>query len=662
MNKILPENKLAFIQKMFATNESPDFFKESIADFIPALIYIYDARQEKIRFINKKAPEFLGYSVEEIESWNNDLLNMVFEDDKDLVRSELANFSILNDGASRFYYSRFKHKVKNWRYFLTQGIILDRDIEGKASSLLFIAQDITEEMAQEESKALKTLFKETEQLLHFGTWSWTATTDLLEWSDGMYTILDYEQGLEKDDITNSFFHNHIPEPYRTMFIREMLSFSDEKTEFEFTYPLTTGKGKQKIVSTKGKYIHGPDGKLIKIIGVTHDITSQSKIFKDLSDYKQAMMDKEKFLGSGSWEYDVQQKQMSWSDGKYRLFGYDTEKTSGLPNVSTELYQKHVTESEFKKLTEIWSFLETHCSDEFTWNYELLTVQGERKVIESYARVLKDQTGHTYKIIGASRDITRMREYEESLKRKIEELDRSNKELEEFAYIASHDLQEPLRKITSFSERLKERAKQELSEESIIYLDRMLVGTSNMRLLIDNLLEFSRTSRHNHHFERTDLNHVMEHVKAELELKIEETGALINSTNLPVITAIPSQLQQLLTNLISNAIKFRKQGTAPEIFVQSTPLTKQEIADLRLHENQPYHKIIVIDNGIGFEQEYSNRIFQIFQRLHGKSEYPGSGIGLAICKKIVENHHGLISAESEPGKGATFNCILPETQP
>lgn len=662
MNKILPENKLALIQKMFATNESPDYFKEGIADFIPALMYIYDARQEKFTFINKQASKILGYTNEEIESWNNDLWNMIFEEDKELVRSEIASFSVLNDGVSRSYYSRYKHKVKSWRYFLTQGIILDRDIEGKASSLLFIAQDMTEEMGNEESKALKTLFNETEQLLHFGTWSWTAATDLLEWSDGMYSILDYDQDLEKDDLTNSFFHKHIPEPYRTMFIREMLSFTEQKSEFEFTYPLTTGQGKQKMVSTKGKYIYSNDGNLLKIIGVTHDITLQSKIFKDLSDYKQAMMNKERFLGSGSWEYDVQNKRMSWSDGKYRLFGYDTENIETLPEISPELYKKHVTEVEFKKLTDIWAFLETNCSEEFTWNYELRTVHGERKVIESYGRVLKDEKGFTYKVIGASRDITRMREYEESLKRKIEELDRSNKELEEFAYIASHDLQEPLRKITSFSERLKERAKEELSEESNLYLDRMLVGTSNMRMLIDNLLEFSRTSRHNHHFEITDLNKVMENVKAELELKIEETGAKIHSTTLPVIIAIPSQLQQLLTNLISNAIKFRKPGIEPKIYVESKMLDIQEISELRLQENLQYYKLLVSDNGIGFEQEYTNRIFQIFQRLHGKSEYPGSGIGLAICKKIVENHHGLITADSEPGKGATFISILPGTQP
>lgn len=252
-------------------------------------------------------------------------------------------------------------------------------------------------------------------------------------------------------------------------------------------------------------------------------------------------------------------------------------------------------------------------------------------------------------------------FQKILENKVRELDRSNKELEEFAYIASHDLQEPLRKITSFSERLKEKLPSNLEPDVQLYLNRMLAATDNMRMLIDNLLEFSRTSRISEPFVRTDLNNIISEVIADLELKIEETSTSVTSETLPVIDAIPMQMRQLFTNLFTNAIKFKGDGATPKIEIKSSELSDEEKDANHLRVNNKYFKITVKDHGIGFDQEFSMKIFQIFQRLHGKAEYPGSGIGLAICKKIVENHSGRIFATSEAGKGAEFITILPESQ-
>ncbi|MBA4167888.1 MAG: hypothetical protein H0X41_10165 [Chitinophagaceae bacterium] len=252
-------------------------------------------------------------------------------------------------------------------------------------------------------------------------------------------------------------------------------------------------------------------------------------------------------------------------------------------------------------------------------------------------------------------------FQKILENKVKELDRSNRELEEFAYVASHDLQEPLRKITSFSERLKEKLPANLEPEIQMYLNRMLAATNNMRMLIDNLLEFSRISTHGEPFTTTDLNSIIAEVKADLELKIEETRAVIQSETLPVIDAIPMQMRQLFTNLFSNAIKFRRPNDVPRIMVSSSIFGKEEKEVHHMRPDDNVYMISVTDNGIGFEQEFSAKIFQIFQRLHGKAEYPGSGIGLAICKKIVENHKGEISALGDPATGATFNIVLPQFQ-
>jgi light-regulated signal transduction histidine kinase (bacteriophytochrome) len=252
-------------------------------------------------------------------------------------------------------------------------------------------------------------------------------------------------------------------------------------------------------------------------------------------------------------------------------------------------------------------------------------------------------------------------FQKILENKVRELDRSNKELEEFAYIASHDLQEPLRKITSFSERLKEKLPSNLEPDVQLYLNRMLAATENMRTLIDNLLEFSRTSRNREPFAKVDLNNTLADVKADLELKIEESSAQIEANKLPVIDAIPMQMRQLFTNLFTNAIKFKKADQPPRIRITCRVLSNEEVDARHLRPNLRYYLISVSDEGIGFDQEYAEKIFQIFQRLHGKAEYPGSGIGLAICKKIADNHMGTIYSESVQGKGATFNIILPETQ-
>jgi light-regulated signal transduction histidine kinase (bacteriophytochrome) len=320
----------------------------------------------------------------------------------------------------------------------------------------------------------------------------------------------------------------------------------------------------------------------------------------------------------------------------------------------------MTEAEISSATEkIKAALKSY--DNYIIETSIRTSNGITKRLETYGKIERHATGQPQKIIGITRDVTRLKAYEKNLQQKIEELNRSNKELEEFAYIASHDLQEPLRKITAFSERLQERASNEIGSEGQLYLQRILAATQNMRLLIDNLLEFSRTSRNSQSFERVDLNVILKQVVSDLELKIEETHTIIKIASMPEITAIHSQMTQLFTNILANAIKFRKQTEAPLINVSCEKISNQEKANHFLANEKQYYKISISDSGIGFEQEYAVKIFQIFQRLHGKAEYPGSGIGLAICKKIVENHNGIIYAESVPGKGSTFSFILPENQ-
>ena len=192
----------------------------------------------------------------------------------------------------------------------------------------------------------------------------------------------------------------------------------------------------------------------------------------------------------------------------------------------------------------------------------------------------------------------------------------------------------------------------------MYLERIVIAAENMRTLINNLLEFSRVSRDTQPFETVNLSFVLHQVKNDLELLIEETGAVVEVGKLPAIFGSLTQMKQLFANLINNSLKFRKQDKAPLIRIESTELDESSKLTYNLPLTGQYCKITLSDNGIGFDNEYSERIFQIFQRLNGKSEYPGSGIGLAICKKIVEHHKGVIFAEGREGDGAQFTILLP----
>lgn len=633
---------------------------QQTADQLPVPIYAYDVEQKRISFCNRRFTEIFAPGPKELsERFEDDLINLVHPDDREMVRSELSKFNFLKDENSLTYTARYRTGDNDWKFFRTEGMVFSRNDKGNARSFIFTSQDISNEIkGAAELDASRNFFRETENLLQFGSWRWDPVTDILDWSEGMYALLEYDD--RPEPITLAIYAEHIIEADRPRVFDIVSNSIKDKPGFEINYTVRTIKGNDRIVHTKANCIYNQEGNLVKVLGVTRDITQQTRDHKDLVDYKQATLAKEKFLASGSWEYDVPSCNMTWSEGKYRLFGYNTDDPASLPPVTDNLYGQHVQNP-------TWVSIRAKCDailkqpTEHVWEYEILTVQGERKILESYASIILGSDGNVEKIIGATRDITRIREYEESLKKKIAELDRSNKELEEFAYIASHDLQEPLRKITAFSERLKEKAATELSPESTVYLDRMLVGAANMRLLIDNLLEFSRTSRHSHPFTTVNLNDILKEVEGDLELKIEETGARIIAESLPQIEAIPSQMRQLFTNLLVNSIKFRKPDLAPELQISSRRLTDKEKQEEHLERDHTYYRIEVRDNGIGFEQEYSNRIFQIFQRLHGKSEYPGSGIGLAICKKIADNHHGKIFAVGEINKGARFIIILPESQ-
>lgn len=304
--------------------------------------------------------------------------------------------------------------------------------------------------------------------------------------------------------------------------------------------------------------------------------------------------------------------------------------------------------------------------------------GEKRVVLPHPRPIFDEAGNVVEAVNMLVDITDHKERQQKEKAKLErlvslrtrelrkinsELERSNQELEQYAYVASHDLQEPLRKILTFSNLMHERHAGELDGEALKILNKIEGSAKRMTQLIKDLLTFSRLSQKEPEFFKTDLNYVLSKVRTDFEILINQKHATITNDPLPVVDAIPVQIEQLFNNLVGNALKFSSPQRPPAVHISARPLSKEEVLKkYDLSGSEEYYDIVVKDNGIGFHPRYAETIFEIFNRLKENPNTEGSGIGLALCRKIALNHKGHIFAIGHENQGAEFHLIFPATTP
>lgn len=375
--------------------------------------------------------------------------------------------------------------------------------------------------------------------------------------------------------------------------------------------------------------------------------AQLRIFDESS--KQA-----EILGKyGSWTYNIKNNEFYFSENFYRLYGYEPHQKG----IDVETFINLVHPEDLEGVRENFAISKTR---EFNPPYPFRIFRSDNNQV-SHLRVKSKMftTPNGDKIlIGATRDITEEYEKTQIIEERNIELEKTVKELTEFNHVASHDLQEPLRKIQTFISRIEDKELDKLSDNGKAYFERIKSAASRMRILIDDLLQYSRTSRSKNDFEKVNLNEVIENTLIELSEPIKEKKASIEIKKLPKIKGVVFQLNQLFTNLISNSLKYSKEDLSPTIEINSKKVSSKTDSKIPENDTRKFYRITFTDNGIGFEQEHSEKIFNLFQRLHGKTDYPGTGVGLAICKKIVDNHKGYIFAESTPGKGATFLLYLP----
>ncbi|WP_308992334.1 ATP-binding protein [Mariniflexile litorale] len=358
------------------------------------------------------------------------------------------------------------------------------------------------------------------------------------------------------------------------------------------------------------------------------------------------------IGNFLWYLDNGVSEIS--DNFYHMLGYEPKEF----DLSFERYREFVHPDDLEDYDKIGAKILTELqATEYT--YRITTKQGDLKYFKTNGQFI-NKNGKTV-MIGVVQDVTQTIEAEEKLLKSNLELKNRNAELESFNRVASHDLQEPLRKIQLFALRIEDTEAENFSGKSKEYFNKVTKAVNRMQSLIENLLAYSRINISKKDFEKVDLNQVLDKIKEDLTTSIHNSETVVVSDKLPKIKGVTFQMEQLFTNLISNAIKYKNASEAPRLEIRYSKVAASELPDQSPTARRQYHKISFLDNGIGFDQQYAEKIFEVFQRLHQKTEYSGTGIGLAICKKIVENHNGYIYATGNEGVGAQFIVYLPAQQ-
>jgi PAS domain S-box-containing protein len=535
--------------------------------------------------------------------------------------------------------------------------------QGQPERFIGTVVDITEYKAFEES------LRESEQrariaaeAAELGTFDWDITAGTYYNSPRVMEIFGFgSKEASRDELISRFHPEDKP-------IREKaLSESDEKGGLMYEARIIWPDQTIRWIKVYGKIIPGANLEMRRMYGIVMDITEQKSqeamLEKIVAERTLSLKQSNEELKKSEERYSKMAEEvqdyailllspegiiLNWNQGAERIKGYHESEIVGkhfrmfyLPddreNKLPETLLRQATETG-RAMHEGWRIRKDNT---IFWGSIVITA-------------LHDANNNIIGFTKVTRDLTERKMAEEQLQQYNRELEAQNKELEQFAYIASHDLQEPLRKIQTFTEILEKNITDEPTARK--YLDRINSSAQRMSQLVRAVLDYSRLSVSEIVLEPVDLNLVLENVKNDLELPISERNAEIISGKLPLVKGIPVQLHQLFLNLLSNAIKFSE--TYPEITIRSRTLPSKENSQYAgLQPGMDYAEIIVEDNGIGFEQKYASRIFTIFQRLHGQKAYPGTGIGLALCKKIVDNHFGHIRVESEPGKGSRFFIYL-----
>ncbi|WP_171062791.1 PAS domain S-box protein [Larkinella sp. C7] len=673
--------------------ENESYFRQLI-ETMPAILWITEA-DGYCSYLNKQWYDHTGQSDKDAEGFG--WLNMTHPDDQQEAGTKFIEANEKQVPFTALY--RLRSKAGHYRWAIDSGtprFNAAGQYEGMIGTVVDVHdQKLAEESLRESDARFRTLIAEApvamavyaglnfviemanDAMIH--VWGKTPAVIGMELAEALPEL----EGQPFIGLLEEVFKTGVP--YQSAEQQADLVVDGRLQSFWFTFtyqPLTNEQGQ-----------------VYAILNVALDVTAQRRARQKIEEAESALRDAVELAELSTWSMEVETGLFTYSDRFMHWLGF-SENTKSMDEAFNPLpdeYRQSVADA-------IAAVTQPGSSGFYDNEHPIINrLTGQVRIIHAQARLFIDAEGKPLRLVGTAQDITEQRKVQIALEHQVQErteeleatneelastneelaatieelattneelsesnqlLMRSNENLEQFAYIASHDLQEPLRKVQQFGDLLKNQYFSQLGD-GINYLERMQLAAGRMSALIKDLLTFSRISTQQDTVEPVSLAVVVKTVVNDLELVIQESKAVVTVDPLPTVPGDSSQLEQLFQNLLSNALKFRRKGADGMLVTPEIRVTAQIVSSIALPTTvKParaagaYHCIEVKDNGIGFDQKYVDRIFQVFQRLHGKAEFAGTGIGLAICEKVASNHGGAITATSQSGLGATFSVYLP----
>ena len=586
----------------------------------------------KLDYISPSFTGIMGYTVEEILQM--DVITLVHPEDVPVLKHALE-LAMANPGVSiNGHIVRALHKNQTWRWLeaTLTNMLHDPAICGIVDNF----RDITEKkLAEEKIRIAKERYDSVLKATKEAVWEWDIQTHEVYWGEGFRSLFGYdpEKVSRNVEIWDGFFHPE--DAKRVADSVNAVVESESQLQWESQYRFLKSNGQYVHVLNRGFLIRDVNGKPLRMIGAMQDISSRIVADQALRDSEE----KTRLIMNAALDAIICMDKRGlitfWNPQAEKIFGWTADEVQG------KLLSDTIIPVEYRDRHNrgLETYVKTGEGRVLNTILELSAINKNNAEFPVELTVLPIKQGNDQFFCAFLRDISRRKTAEQLLNRRAEELAASNGELEQFAYVASHDLQEPLRMVSSFLQLLDKKYEGQLDETAHQYIQFAVDGAERMKRLILDLLEYSRVNTSKEKRSNVNISDVITQVLDTYACKIAESKAKVKVSLMPVAKVNTLQMTQLFQNLVGNAFKYNK-SAQPEI-----EIGYEELGD--------YHQFFVKDNGIGIDPKFYDRIFIIFQRLHTKTQFTGTGIGLAICKKIVEKHEGRIWVESETGKGSTF---------
>lgn len=671
--KVSSSTLSAFIELLEERIHEQAHLSEKVNNTTPGIIYVYDRLKNKEIYINRRISDQLGYRLEDIHHADNSWFGeLIHPDDMPQVHKHINTVSVLPDGAVTHVEYRIKNKKGIYRWHRAYESVFKRNKDGSVWQTIGISFDIENEkgIAQQLNQSLEKLresdmlFKQAQSITHIGNYVWNLETNALSWSEELYRIYGLEPGVDLADsgIIRSFNH---PEDADT--VSQHIAHSKETHEpFDFYYRIVLPDKTIKHLHARGNVLTNAMGKADKIIGTAQDVTAQKELERKLMDNQIFIRKIADATPSLIALYHIRTGRYVFLNKSIKnLLGYEPQAVleKGANFFLEVIHPDDVPEVMKKNARAVEEANDNPPGDRHEsiveFQYRMKHVNGDYRWFHTFGTVFdRNSKNEVEHILNISLDITERVKAEQVILQRTAELQQSNASLEEFAFVASHDLKEPLRKIITFTDRLMSKEAKNISDEGKAYLDKVMNSSIRMQQMVSDLLSLSVISA-DKTFTSVSLHKLLHEVLTTLEYKMEETRAVVHADELPEAQVVPAQFRQLFQNIISNSLKFAQPNIPPVISIRYYYASAQDVTNYALTQATRYLVLEFSDNGIGFDNAYVDKIFAVFQRLHHRDSYEGTGIGLAICKKIIENHSGTILASGVPSGGAKFTVILPQ---